>query len=725
MLHDRYRADRIFSRWRVRPCYGEEIRSYFTRLVADNADCTPVIYALNMGLNHHDRQGMLEAVLRLPLTDAEKESLVQWTPTGFRNLAFCGNPLSGERLSGLRRYCVKCIEEGAYSRIWWSVSKFSTCPFHDTLLTEEKVTAHKAKFPYFGFHRGGVEHRPSLTERGSASFEGYILQKMGAVAIGIPRPLLDDHPLDDILCVVPAIGRLLGNPYSRKTPASRVEDADVGFEALGRDDDHFEDQVSAWIDAHVDVKSFRFASQAYLGHATHIWNEKNVQPALQEKLVALLNKACGRYGSLGRALRNKDLVGVLPNGRDVQRELGVTQYGLDVLAQRLKMEVERSGDGVLKYTPQIIESLATEIKSLVPISEVAVALGCTIEDANRICLVIAGKGWRGAVGVRVGDKVIRHVFRSELDVFLNVLSALPEKPADAETISVERFVRQARKASIAGTMVGVLTGKLLAYRSGPTGLRSVVLPRPPKRKFGGKPAIIGRRFLPKDAMRVTEFVAITGIPSSGIKFLLRTGHLALLAGSSFLSRSSAITFHQRYVNLARYSALGTIIVGNALSLSKYGLTTAFAYRDVGRLIVERSALTACIGPLKEYSTEEQRRWKELRRAGAKNCPSFLIPSIMGDGDMIVYTSSRKLFFRVLSLPEALIFKLRLHPGESPRALRIYRANEEAIRRLLTSFTWIDEDGATVIQATAKTSTEIESITLQLGELTGFFRYKMP
>lgn len=725
MLHDRYRADRIFSRWRVRPCYGEEIRSYFTRLVADNAECTAVIYALNMGLNHHDRQGMLEAVLRLPLTDGEKESLVQWTPTGFRNLAFCGNPLSGERLSGLRRYCVKCIEEGAYSRIWWSLSKFSTCPFHDTLLTEEKVTAHKAKFPYFGFHRGGVEHRPSLTERGSASFEGYILQKMGAVTTGIPRPLLDDHPLDEILCIVPAIGRLLGNPYSRKTPASRIEDADVGFEALGRDDDHFEDQVSGWIDAHVDVRSFRFASQAYLGHATHIWNEKNVQPALQQRLVALLNRACGRFGSLGRALRNKDLVGILPNGRDVQRELGVTQHGLDVLAQRLKMDVERSGDGVLKYTPQIIESLANEIKSLVPISEVAIALGCTIEDANRICLVIAGKGWRGAVGVRVGDKVIRHVFRSELDAFLKVLSALPEKPADAETISVERFVRQARKASIAGTMVGVLTGQLPAYRGGSQGLRSVVLPRPPKRKFGGKPAIIGRRFLPKDAMRVTEFVAITGIPSPGIKYLLRTGHLALLAGSSFLSRSSAITFHQRYVNLARYSALGTIIVGNTLSLSKYGLTTAFAYRDVGRLIVERSALAACIGPLKEYSTEEQRRWKELRRAGAKNCPSFLIPSIMGDGDMIVYTSSRKLFFRVLSLPEALIFKLRLHPGESPRALRIYRANEEAIRRLLISFTWTDEDGATVIQAAAKTSTEIESITLQLGELTRFFRYKMP
>ncbi len=537
--------------------------------------------------------------------------------------------------------------------------------------------------------------------------------------------MLDDHPLDEILCIVPAIGRLLGNPYSRKTPASRVEDADVGFEALGRDDDHFEDQVSAWIDAHVDVKSFRFASQAYLGHATHIWNEKNVQPALQEKLVALLNKACGRYGSLGRALRNKDLVGILPNGRDVQRELGVTQYGLDVLRQRLKMKVERSGDGVMKYTSQIIEALASEIKSLVPISEVAVALGCSVRDANRICLVLARKGWRGAVGVRVGDKVIRHVFRSELETFLNVLSTLPEKPADAETISVERFVRQARKASIAGTMVGVLRGELPAYRVGSQGLRSVVLPRPPRRKFGGKPAIIGRRFLPKDAMRVTEFVAITGIPSPGIKYLLTTGHLALLAGSPFLSRSSAITFHQRYVNLARYSALGTIIVGNALSLSKYGLKTAFAYQDIGSLIVERSALAACIGPLKEYSTEEHRRWKELRRAGARNCPSFLIPSIMGDGEMIVYTSSRKLFFRVLSNPEALIFKLRLHPGESPRALRIYRANEEAIRRLLTSFTWIDGDGATVIQATAKTSTEIESITLQLGELTGFFRYKMP
>ncbi|MFP3700485.1 hypothetical protein SB758_33980, partial [Burkholderia sp. SIMBA_013] len=71
---------------------------------------------------------------------------------------------------------------------------------------------------------------------------------------------------------------------------------------------------------------------------------------------------------------------------------------------------------------------------------------------------------------------------------------------------------------------------------------------------------------------------------------------------------------------------------------------------------------------------------------------------MGDGDMIIYTTSRKLFFRVFSFPNRLVFRIRVHPGESARAWRIYRKNEEAIRRLLTSFTWTRDGAATVIEA---------------------------
>lgn len=489
MQHDRFRADRIFSRWRVRPGFGEEICSYFARLVADNAECTAAIYAVNCGFNRSDRQKMLEAVLQLPLTDQEKENLVRWTPT--RDRILCGHLIAVDRVSGLRRYCAECIKEGAYSRVWWTFSRFETCPFHDTLLTEEKMTASKVRFPYFGFHSGGIVAPPPLTERGAASLEGYVLQRLGAVEPGLQRPMLDRHSLDAILSIVPLIGRFLANPRSRVAPPLRVGDVGVGFDALGFDEDHFENRLSAWIAANADVNAFSRASQAYFGHAAHLWNEKSYDVPMQQTINAVMNRACGRYGSLARAMRNKALVGIPPNGRDVQRELGLTPYSLRVLGQRVKLGVGRSEDGVFEYTQEIIETLRGAIESLVPIQEVAASLGCTVEEANSICILMAKKGWRGAVGVRVGRKVVRHVFRADLDAFVNALENLPTKPDDIETVDIERFVRLSRKRTMTVTMAAVLSGRVPAFRGRSGGLRNLLFARPPRRGFGGKPPPLG------------------------------------------------------------------------------------------------------------------------------------------------------------------------------------------------------------------------------------------
>ncbi|MFK0329693.1 hypothetical protein ACIQUB_01055 [Rhizobium sp. NPDC090275] len=724
MQHDRFRTERIFSRWRVRPGFGEEIRSYFARLVADNADITPAIYAKNCGFNRGDRQEMLEAVFRLPLTPDEKESLVRWTPTHSRTIS--GQSIAVDRVSGLRRHCAECVEQAPYSRVWWSLSRFETCPFHDTLLIEEKLTGEKVRFPYFGFHPGGIVAPPPLTQRGAASFEGYVLQRLGVVEPGLCRPILDQHSLDASLSIVPLIGRFLSNPRSRETPPLRIGHVGVGFDALGSDEDHFEERLSVWIAANVDVKAFGRASQTYFGHAARLWNEKSYDAPMQQTINAVMNRACGRYGTLARAMRNKAVVGIPPNGRDVQRELGLTPYSLRVLGQRVKLDVGRSEDGVFEYTPRIIETLRGAIASLVPIQEVAASLGCTVEEANGICILMAKKGWRGAVGVRIGRKVVRHVFRADLDAFLNLLENLPASPDDIETVGIERFLRLSRKRTMTVTMAAVLSGRLAAFRGRSGGLRALLFARPPKRGYGGKPSALGKRDLPKDTMRITEFTAITGIPSAGIRHLVRLQHLSLHSSSApLLVRSSAVAFHERYVNVARYSVLGTITVGKAAKLPKLGLKPAFEHKDIQAMVVERTALAAKLGPLREYSVEERRRWNEFRRFGERNCPSFTMPSIMGDGDMIIYTSSRKMFFRVISFPDELLVTIRIHPSDTRRAWRIYRENEDAIRRLLASFRWVEDGGYTIIQTAVKDSADIDLVTREIGELTKFFRYKMP
>lgn len=99
MLHDRFRAERILSRWRVRPSLGESVESYFARLVADNdVGCTPTRFAQLAGLGSSGDPNMLmlEAVSKLPLTPEEMQSLKHWTPTEWKKRTFDLGPESSE-----------------------------------------------------------------------------------------------------------------------------------------------------------------------------------------------------------------------------------------------------------------------------------------------------------------------------------------------------------------------------------------------------------------------------------------------------------------------------------------------------------------------------------------------------------------------------------------------------------------------------------------------------
>ncbi|GEM_PF-2050690 len=84
-----------------------------------------------------------------------------------------------------------------------------------------------------------------------------------------------------------------------------------------------------------------------------------------------------------------------------------------------------------------------------------------------------------------------------------------------------------------------------------------------------------------------------------------------------------------------------------------------------------------------------------------------------------------MFFRVISFPDELLVTVRLHPGDTRRAWRIYRENEEAIRKLLVSFRWVEDGDYTVIQTAVEDSADADVVTREIGELTNFFRYKMP
>lgn len=81
-MKPRFRTQRPFSHWNLRPLQGESAASYFVRLVREQVQADPSDYAAVIGLRSGKQHlgGILKSLLSLPITDAEKKSLAWWTP---------------------------------------------------------------------------------------------------------------------------------------------------------------------------------------------------------------------------------------------------------------------------------------------------------------------------------------------------------------------------------------------------------------------------------------------------------------------------------------------------------------------------------------------------------------------------------------------------------------------------------------------------------------------
>lgn len=255
MQHDHFRAERLFSRWRVRPCFGEPGNSYFPRLTLDSENCLPETFAKKSGLWIGEKRSLnlLDAMTSLPLTEGEKASLFKWTPIQSNKNRYW--TLGGEEISMTHVRpggfsCPACLREGAFHRVWWDFHLFHTCPVHDCLL-QENPDRHDRRWPYYGLCLKKMDEPPVLSPRGQDSLEGYILQRLDAVGSIKARVVLDEAPLSAILAILPRVGMLLSNPplWKKRTKASPLEVA-AGFQALGGDQEHLVNKFSDWLRAH-------------------------------------------------------------------------------------------------------------------------------------------------------------------------------------------------------------------------------------------------------------------------------------------------------------------------------------------------------------------------------------------------------------------------------------------------------------------------------------------
>ncbi|RWY70045.1 TniQ family protein [Rhizobium sp. WSM1325] len=221
------------------------------------------VYANEMEINGRNivMQELLDELLRLPLAEEHKESLIRWTPIWngtFHRLA--GETLRKRQLSFInRRFCRGCLGEAAYHRVWWDIVEFNVCPFHAEPLEDKTIKGDTIKWWYPSFQTapdGDVlrRHIPQLHE--PDDFEWYLVSRFGCVEC-YERPLLDPAPLHEVIDLCGAVGRILANPWARVAPEPGREDCRVGFHALSGSLEDLERAFVTWLETNVPEKERR------------------------------------------------------------------------------------------------------------------------------------------------------------------------------------------------------------------------------------------------------------------------------------------------------------------------------------------------------------------------------------------------------------------------------------------------------------------------------------
>jgi len=720
MSHDRFVSQRIVSRWRVRPAFGESARSYLARLIDDGENCSAASFVANSGFETRTGRDLLEALLALPISDAEKGHLIRWTPveTGHR-AHLIANHRFGRKALRRGRYCAECILEAPFHRVWWDINGFETCPIHDSVLAKWRADV---DWPLYGNFLRSEEVPMCLSQRGLNSIEGYILERLGAVEANSKRPLLEDCAIDVLVSCSRMLGAFLVNPPRSTAPKPDAHHILKGFEALSGTHDDLRQCFESWLKRHHDPATLR---RAVLGNFGYFQHTRFPEPLLTHVDIARI-EAISRFGILTPRLRVKEGINVPLLRRHLMLETSLTADSIDVLMRRHGVELPEIKDRRLIEIPdEVVDVIRKEVDDLVPIEEVARILGCSPTDAHEVSRRLSRRGWTGCLTRKKNRKATRFYIRRELDKLSAALSALPAPPG-CPTVNLRAFSRL-RYLGESRVMADVLTGETEAFLGpGKGGLRHLRFAIPQKPRYGGRPARLGRTHVAEGEMLSCEFTGITGIRTVGIKYLIEHGILRSHGRlSSTLDRETALRFHEKYVTPIRYlHGQGLSVPRARARILELGLAYAFDYQKIGAAVVERIHLEKHLGPLHRPAAHQVRLWNYLIASGRNNCPSFIIPEVPGDGETYVYTSTRKFMFRVVFSTQGLTFRITFQP-KARRIWKIFSADPDLFRALMPTFDWTETEDEAVATATAVDEDAIDCIAVEIGHLGARFRYKMP
>lgn len=702
-----------FTSWRSKPGIGDPAHGYFARLVAEGQHVSARVYANELEINGRNivMQEMLDELLKLPLAEEYKQSLVQWTPIwqdGYHRLA--GETLRKRQMSFYnRRFCRACLAEAPHHRVWWDIIDFHVCPFHCEPIEDRSATGDLIKwwFPSFEMDPDGESLGRSASRLLEPdNFEWYILSRFGCVEC-YERPLLDPAPLHEVIDMCGAVGRILANPWVRSAPNVGRDDCRIGYRALSGSLGDLESAFVTWLETNVPVEDRNRGIHHGYGWFQRRGDRNFMDAAFWPEVNAAMRRAFARTGRMGRQSAG---VSELPHKEFTIKEaavaIGMDVRGLRNIAQQAGIAI-RSSDPAMRtfLTEEQVATLHATAKDLINVKEAARRLGCA-QDCVRD---LVSKGLlKGFLRTRIFGHEghgLSHL-GSEVDAVLQRILAVPTAGGRGQQHGI-LYLAKAVGKSVAEIVCSVLAGEMTVAN---LDRRRTGIGRWRFEAVAHKKAF--RQRVRDGEVRVIEAGAVMQMGTDVISLFVRAGVIKSRLGEdgqTYLDRKSFDNFSSRYVNAKAYlDRLECTEPYLARRLQELGIRRCHS-KIRGRheiYLVERKALENVIGNLE--GDADPALWREFRNEMARICASFVIPPTTGGRVVKAYTATRSTFVELH--PDGQVLKIRktFQNRTARREWKVFVANQAQIRLEWKAFRWsrLNARGDVTAELTIRSSEDI-------------------
>ncbi|WP_168270463.1 TniQ family protein [Rhizobium leguminosarum] len=694
------------------PTRGEAADGYVLRRIGEEYHRSTTIF-LNMVTTDH-RGSFLDRAVRLlrdtAMPDEDRSMIDQWTPRNSREYLV----VNEQRLrsynfnKSFRRICPGCVEEAQFHRVWWDIVYFRVCPIHRISLVEKNALGKRYvwSWPFVGVDRYGLECGASMPwNPDEDAFEYYLLERLGVVNASTFRPLLEGLSLDQVIDHCAFLGRLLSNPFSRKTPAERSSDCQVGFAALRDNKDELERSIEAWLLAETTQalrnkgleKAFGWARVG--ARTTWLRNVRLLNTAIKVVLA--------RTGRLGRgSLQHNE--GIL------HREITLTELaerhrlhkkGMRAVLDAIGIPVSEKGS-ISFFDESKVAEVDKFMGGLLTDKEAADLLGC-----KRWVLggLIRHGRLRGFSRIARRLAVVLYIPREDVEKLLAAFNSLPVSGESHAVYTLRTFCN---KEGITGYDVveRLFKGTLQIAAIDPTrhGMDSW--------RFYMRDMAKPARRLPRwkkplqECMTHTEACTLTSINPLTISHLAKVGVFDVSPdNATWLMRTSVEDFHRQYAKawLHRDELNFRSRAGMQHTLERLGMTVYFRGDNPRcELIISRTELADAVGETATPSPAAETVWQEFKAGYEDGYSAFHMPLKIETKPQRLALASRRTFFEVFAHEDAVIIR-KTFSRNRPREWRAFDAERMSFFKALQGFELVEEEGEYVAELYVRNGRDIK------------------